>query len=62
MHKINKVAEKTECVFRIYASNDAGDGPYSELSKFSTLKAPPPAVKCKYSELFTFTSIPRRQI
>jgi predicted phage tail protein len=44
-HKVNKLSELTEYEFRIYASNDAGDGPYSDVIKFITTKAPPPAVK-----------------
>ena len=44
-HKVNKLSELTEYEFRINASNEAGDGPYSEIFKFSTTKAPPPAVK-----------------
>ena len=45
VHKMNRLSELTEYEFRIYASNEAGDGPYSENCKFSTTKAPPPAVK-----------------
>lgn len=47
VHKMNRLSELTEYEFRIYASNEAGDGPYSENCKFSTTKAPPPAVKRK---------------
>ena len=46
-HKMNRLSELTEYEFRIYASNEAGDGPYSDNYKFSTTKAPPPAVKRK---------------
>ncbi len=42
---MNRLSELTEYEFRIYASNEAGDGPYSHVCKFSTTKAPPPAVK-----------------
>ena len=44
-HKVNKLSELTEYQFRIHASNNAGDGPFSEVSRFKTTKAPPPAVK-----------------
>ncbi len=44
-HKMNRLSELTEYEFRIYASNEAGDGPYSDVCRFSTTKAPPPAVK-----------------
>ena len=44
-HKVNKLCELMPYEFRIYASNEAGDGPYSSVSSFKTTKAPPPAVK-----------------
>lgn len=44
-YKINKLQEMTNYDFRIYASNAAGSGPYSEVYTFTTLKAPPPALK-----------------
>ena len=50
-HKVNRLAELTSHEFRIYASNDAGDGPYSEIFRVSTTKAPPPACKCEYYHL-----------
>ena len=50
-HKVNKLAEMTEHEFRIYAANEAGDGPYSDICKFATTKAPPPAVKRKSTGL-----------
>lgn len=43
--KVNRLAEMTSYEFRVYASNDAGSGPYSEAYSFSTTKAPPPALK-----------------
>lgn len=43
--KVNKLQETTNYNFRIYASNDVGSGPYSEIYTFSTTKAPPPAVR-----------------
>lgn len=45
--KVNKLQETTNYNFRIYASNDVGSGPYSEIYTFSTTKAPPPAVRGK---------------
>ena len=44
-HKVNKLTEMTCCELRLYASNEAGDGPYSPIFSFYTTKAPPPAVK-----------------
>ncbi|XP_064615415.1 fibronectin type-III domain-containing protein 3A-like isoform X3 [Liolophura sinensis] len=44
-HKVNKLSELTSYEFRIFASNDAGDGPYSDTFTFTTTKAPPPALK-----------------
>ena len=44
-YKVNKLNELTQYEFRIYASNEAGDGPYSETFKFETSKAPPPVMK-----------------
>ena len=51
VHKMNRLSELTEYEFRIYASNEAGDGPYSENCKFSTTKAPPPAVKREWNSI-----------
>lgn len=44
-HKVSRLSELTEYEFRVYASNYAGDGPPSEVFKFKTAKAPPPALK-----------------
>ncbi|XP_022087990.1 fibronectin type-III domain-containing protein 3A-like [Acanthaster planci] len=44
-HKVSKLSEQTSYRFRIFASNDAGDGPYSESYTFTTTKAPPPCLK-----------------
>lgn len=46
-YKINKLQEMTSYDFRIFASNAAGSGPYSEVYTFTTLKAPPPVLKGK---------------
>ena len=45
MFKVNKLSEVTSYDFRLYASNVAGSGPYSETYTFTTTKAPPPALK-----------------
>ncbi|CAH1781329.1 unnamed protein product [Owenia fusiformis] len=45
MQKVNRLQETTDYFFRISASNEAGEGPYSEVYQFTTTKAPPPAVK-----------------
>ncbi|KAK2143631.1 hypothetical protein LSH36_825g03009 [Paralvinella palmiformis] len=44
-HKVNKLNELTDYQFRIYAINEAGHGPHSDIYTFSTTKAPPPPVK-----------------
>lgn len=44
-YKINKLQEMTSYDLRLFASNAAGSGPYSEVYTFTTLKAPPPALK-----------------
>lgn len=44
-HKVSRLSENTIYKFRICASNEAGNGPYSEEYSFSTLKAPPAAMK-----------------
>lgn len=44
-HKVTKLNELTEYQFRIYAINDAGDGPLSDVFRFTTTKAPPAALK-----------------
>ncbi|XP_077987462.1 fibronectin type-III domain-containing protein 3A-like [Glandiceps talaboti] len=44
-HKVSKLNELTDYRFRIYASNDAGSGPLSEIHSFKTVKAPPSALK-----------------
>ncbi|XP_021372749.1 fibronectin type-III domain-containing protein 3A-like isoform X2 [Mizuhopecten yessoensis] len=44
-YKVNKLTEMSSYDFRIFASNVAGNGPYSEIFTFNTTKAPPPALK-----------------
>lgn len=44
-HKIGKLAERTDFHFRICAANEAGEGPFSDISTFTTLTAPPYAPK-----------------
>ncbi|CAL8127421.1 unnamed protein product [Orchesella dallaii] len=43
--KVTRLTEDTEYQFRICAINGAGQGPFSDLYKFGTSKAPPPQVK-----------------
>ncbi|XP_035704090.1 fibronectin type-III domain-containing protein 3A isoform X3 [Folsomia candida] len=46
--KVTRLNEDTEYLLRICALNGAGQGPFSDLYKFSTSKAPPSQVKgCK---------------
>ncbi|XP_023930352.1 fibronectin type-III domain-containing protein 3a-like isoform X1 [Lingula anatina] len=44
-YKVSRLSELTSYRFRLYASNEAGDGPYSQVYTFTTTKAPPPAVR-----------------
>ncbi|XP_070539464.1 fibronectin type-III domain-containing protein 3A-like isoform X2 [Ptychodera flava] len=44
-HKVSKLNELTPYRFRIFASNDAGNGPMSEIFSSTTVKAPPPPLK-----------------
>ncbi|CAG7731816.1 unnamed protein product [Allacma fusca] len=43
--KVTRLAEDTQYKFRVCALNGAGQGPFSDMYHFSTLKAPPPQVK-----------------
>ncbi|XP_052239608.1 fibronectin type-III domain-containing protein 3A-like isoform X2 [Dreissena polymorpha] len=43
--KVNRLSEMSSYDFRIFASNEAGSGPYSETFTFTTIRAPPPALK-----------------
>ena len=47
--KVKQLQETTNYNFRIYASNDVGNGPYSEVYTFSTTKAPLPAVRSEFN-------------
>lgn len=44
-HKINRLQENTSYQFRICASSESGQGPYSEIYIFQTTRAPPPSLK-----------------
>ncbi|XP_033760580.1 fibronectin type-III domain-containing protein 3A-like isoform X1 [Pecten maximus] len=55
-YKVNKLTEMSSYDFRIYASNVAGNGPYSEVFTFTTLKAPPPALKAPKIQDIQLTS------
>ncbi|XP_035829231.1 fibronectin type-III domain-containing protein 3a [Aplysia californica] len=44
-HKVTRLTELTSYEFRLFASNDAGSGPYSDTYSFTTTKAPPPPPK-----------------
>ncbi|RUS77546.1 hypothetical protein EGW08_014700 [Elysia chlorotica] len=44
-HKVTRLAELTTYEFRIFASNEAGAGPYSDTYSFTTTKTPPPPLR-----------------
>nr|XP_033814966.1 fibronectin type III domain-containing protein 3B [Geotrypetes seraphini]XP_033814967.1 fibronectin type III domain-containing protein 3B [Geotrypetes seraphini]XP_033814968.1 fibronectin type III domain-containing protein 3B [Geotrypetes seraphini]XP_033814969.1 fibronectin type III domain-containing protein 3B [Geotrypetes seraphini]XP_033814971.1 fibronectin type III domain-containing protein 3B [Geotrypetes seraphini] len=44
-YKVQRLTEFTCYSFRIQAVNDAGEGPFSDVSTFSTTKSVPPAIK-----------------
>ena len=44
-YKIAKLSENRSYKVRLYASNDAGQGPYSQLYEFKTAYAHPPPLK-----------------
>ena len=49
-YKIAKLSENRSYKVRLYASNDAGQGPYSQLYEFKTAYAHPPPLKGKYKQ------------
>ncbi|XP_046573068.1 LOW QUALITY PROTEIN: fibronectin type-III domain-containing protein 3A-like [Haliotis rubra] len=55
-HKVNRLTELTSYEFRIYACNEAGQGPYSDTYTFSTTKAPPPAMQTPSVSKLSLTS------
>jgi hypothetical protein len=46
-HKVSKLVENRVYRFRICASNEAGQGPYSPMYEFKTDYAHPPPIKGK---------------
>ena len=44
-YKIAKLSENRSYKVRLFASNDAGQGPYSQLYEFKTAYAHPPPLK-----------------
>ncbi|GFT38687.1 fibronectin type-III domain-containing protein 3A [Nephila pilipes] len=54
--KVMKLQELTSYNFRIYASNEEGDGPSSEIFTFTTLRSLPPALKAPKVSKITETS------
>ncbi|KAG8187970.1 hypothetical protein JTE90_025738 [Oedothorax gibbosus] len=44
-YKVTKLQELTSYNFRVYASNDEGDGPFSDVFTFTTQRALPSALK-----------------
>ncbi|XP_059174236.1 fibronectin type-III domain-containing protein 3A-like isoform X2 [Physella acuta] len=54
-HKVTRLSELTSYEFRIFASNEAGSGPYSDTYSFTTTKAPPPPLKAPKVDCLTHT-------
>jgi len=46
--KVNKLQESTNYLFRISASNETGQGKFSDVYKFTTTKSPPVILKSKF--------------
>jgi hypothetical protein len=46
--KVNKLQESTNYLFRISASNETGQGKFSDIYKFTTTKSPPVILKSKF--------------
>ncbi|KAL1022016.1 hypothetical protein UPYG_G00021100 [Umbra pygmaea] len=44
-YKVQRLIESSSYCFRIQASNESGDGPFSDVQSFSTTKSVPPAMK-----------------
>ncbi|XP_076138396.1 fibronectin type-III domain-containing protein 3A isoform X2 [Alosa pseudoharengus] len=44
-HKVQRLNESTSYTFRIQAFNEAGEGPFSNVYTFTTLRSPPAALK-----------------
>ena len=50
-HKVSKLSENRTYKFRLCASNEAGQGPFSNTYEFKTAYAHPPAIKGKVLKL-----------
>ena len=46
--KVNKLQESTNYLFRISASNETGQGKFSDVYKFTTTKSPPVIMKSNF--------------
>ena len=55
--KVNKLQESTNYLFRISASNETGQGKFSEIYKFTTIKSPPVILKSNYLKFQRFELI-----
>ncbi|GAB6022917.1 Fibronectin type III domain-containing protein 3B [Chamberlinius hualienensis] len=55
-YKVPKLSETTDYHFRIFGSNDVGDGPYSTVHVFTTSRAPPPPLKAPVVSKISETS------
>lgn len=55
--KVNKLQESTNYLFRISASNETGQGKFSEIYKFTTIKSPPVILKSNYLKFQKFELI-----
>ncbi|XP_058890569.1 fibronectin type III domain-containing protein 3B-like isoform X2 [Acipenser ruthenus] len=47
-YKVQRLTESTSYSFRMQAVSEAGEGPFSEVYTFSTIKSVPPAVKAPW--------------
>ena len=54
---VSKLKELSSYTFRINASNDAGDGPFSEPKTFYTKAQPPHMVKGKKRAIYASTIV-----
>lgn len=52
-HKVQRLNESTSYTFRIQAFNEAGEGPFSNVYMFTTLRSPPVPMKGTVAAFFS---------